>query len=72
MQTQLKESQSQSGFRSEMRPESKGSLPQEFVTPVLVSERLVLRAPEMADTNAIAHLANNMNVASKVSRMPHP
>jgi len=72
MQTQLKESQSQAGFRSEMRPESIGSLPQEFVTPVLVSERLILRAPEMADTNAIAHLANNMNVASKVSRMPHP
>lgn len=67
MQTQLKESQSQGGFRSEMRP-----LPLELSSPILVSERLVLRAPEMADTNAIAHLANNMNVAAMVSRMPHP
>ena len=67
MQTQPKESQSQAGFRSEMRP-----LPLDFVSPVLVSERLILRAPEKADTNAIAHLANNMSVASMVSRMPHP
>ena len=67
MQTQLKESQSQAGFRSEMRP-----LPLELSSPILVSERLVMRAPEMADTNAIAHLANNMNVAAWVSRMPHP
>ena len=67
MQTQRKESQSQGGFRSEMRP-----LPLELSSPILVSERLVLRAPEMADTNAIAHLANNMNVAAMVSRMPHP
>ena len=72
MQTQLKESQSQAGFRSEMRQESRDSAPLEFVSPILVSERLVLRAPEMADTNAIAHLANTMNVASMVSRMPHP
>ena len=68
MQSQLlMESQSQSGFPSERR-----LLPPEFSTPLLVSERLVLRAPEAADTNAIAHLANNINVASKVSRMPHP
>jgi RimJ/RimL family protein N-acetyltransferase len=68
MQSQLKrESQSQSGFPSELRP-----LPQDVQTPLLVSERLLLRAPEKADTNAIAHLANNINVASKVSRMPHP
>lgn len=67
MQTQMKESQSQAGFRSEMRP-----LPPELSSPILVSERLVLRAPEMADTNAISHLANNMNVAAMVSRMPHP
>lgn len=67
MQTQLKESQSQGGFRSEMRP-----LPLELSSPILVSERLLLRTPEMADANAIAHLANNINVAAMVSRMPHP
>jgi RimJ/RimL family protein N-acetyltransferase len=47
-------------------------LPQELDSPILVSERLLLRAPNAADANAIAHLANNMNVAAKVSRMPHP
>lgn len=68
MQSQLlKESLEQSILPSEARP-----LPQELVSPVLVSERLLLRAPEVTDINAIAHLANNINVASKVSRMPHP
>ncbi|MDB5525801.1 MAG: Acetyltransferase [Rhizobium sp.] len=68
MQSQiLRESQDLSGFPSEGR-----LLPQELSSPLLVSERLVLRAPDMTDTNAIAHLANNINVASKVSRMPHP
>jgi RimJ/RimL family protein N-acetyltransferase len=66
MQSQLLK-ESQSGFPSELRP-----LPQEALSPLLVSERLVLRAPEQADAHAIAHLANNINVASKVSRMPHP
>nr|WP_316650904.1 GNAT family protein [uncultured Gellertiella sp.] len=40
--------------------------------PVLLSERLVLRAPHTDDIDAIAHLANNANVATMVSRMPHP
>ena len=68
MQSQLmKESQDPSGFPSEAR-----LLPQDVLSPRLVSERLLLRAPEATDTNAISHLANNINVASKVSRMPHP
>ena len=40
--------------------------------PVLLSERLVLRAPHEEDIDALAHLANNANVATMVSRMPHP
>ena len=40
--------------------------------PVLLSERLVLRAPHTDDIDALAHLANNANVATMVSRMPHP
>ncbi|MCV3766173.1 GNAT family N-acetyltransferase [Rhizobium sp. TRM95796] len=60
--------ESQSGFPSDARP-----MPQELLlSPQLQSERLTLRAPETADAHAIAHLANNINVASKLSRMPHP
>lgn len=66
MQSQLL-GESQSGFPSETR-----LLPQELAAPLLVSERLALRAPGTNDINAISHLANNINVASKVSRMPHP
>lgn len=40
--------------------------------PVLLSQRLVLRAPHEEDIDALAHLANNANVATMVSRMPHP
>jgi len=40
--------------------------------PVLVTERLVLRAPHIEDTDALAGLANNARVATMVSRMPHP
>jgi RimJ/RimL family protein N-acetyltransferase len=63
----LKEGLGQAILPSEARP-----LPQDFTSPMLVSERLLLRAPEAADVNAIAHLANNVNVAANVSRMPHP
>jgi len=66
MQSQLQESLSQA-ILSETRP-----LPQELISPVLASERLLLRAPAVTDSNAIAHLANNIGVASNVSRMPHP
>lgn len=40
--------------------------------PVLLSERLVLRAPHEEDIDALANLANNAKVATMVSRMPHP
>lgn len=40
--------------------------------PVLLSQRLVLRAPHEEDIDALAHLANNAAVATMVSRMPHP
>ena len=55
------------------RPEPQ-SAPQRALSasPVLLSERLVLRAPHNDDIDALAHLANNANVATMVSRMPHP
>ena len=40
--------------------------------PVLLSQRLVLRAPHEEDVDALAHLANNAAIATMVSRMPHP
>lgn len=40
--------------------------------PVLLSQRLVLRAPHTEDIDALAHLANNAAIATMVSRMPHP
>lgn len=40
--------------------------------PVLLTERLVLRRPHMEDRDALADLADNLRVASMVSRMPHP
>lgn len=40
--------------------------------PVLLSQRLVMRAPHEEDIDALAHLANNAAVATMVSRMPHP
>ena len=40
--------------------------------PILLTERLTLRAPHIEDVDALAHLANNARVATMVSRMPHP
>ncbi|MFC3161803.1 GNAT family N-acetyltransferase [Ciceribacter thiooxidans] len=40
--------------------------------PVLLSQRLVMRAPHEEDIDALSHLANNAAVATMVSRMPHP
>ncbi|MGE7370569.1 GNAT family N-acetyltransferase [Neorhizobium sp. NPDC001467] len=40
--------------------------------PVLLSQRLVLRAPHEEDIDALAHLANNANIATMVARMPFP
>lgn len=40
--------------------------------PVLVTERLVLRAPHPDDVPDIANLANNRRIAEMLARMPHP
>ena len=40
--------------------------------PILLSPRLVIRAPHEDDIDALAHLANNANIANMVARMPHP
>lgn len=53
--------------RERLRPDS-----QRRDCPVLLSQRLVLRAPHEDDIDAIAHLANNEKIATMVSRMPHP
>ncbi|MCQ2002354.1 GNAT family N-acetyltransferase [Rhizobium sp. NRK18] len=62
----LREGQSRSP-ESRLRPDRLRS-----DCPVLLSERLVLRAPHEDDIDALAHLANNAAVATMVSRMPHP
>jgi RimJ/RimL family protein N-acetyltransferase len=40
--------------------------------PVLLTERLTLRAPCRADVKAIAHLAADRRVAENTTRIPHP
>ncbi len=40
--------------------------------PVLVTERLVLRAPHEEDVEDLSELANNRRVAEMLGRMPHP
>jgi RimJ/RimL family protein N-acetyltransferase len=40
--------------------------------PVLKTERLILRAPWLADVKAIAHLANDRRIAANTARIPHP
>lgn len=40
--------------------------------PVLETERLVLRAPQLADAPAIAALANEPRIAENSTRIPHP
>jgi RimJ/RimL family protein N-acetyltransferase len=44
----------------------------ESSTPVLATERLVLRAPRHEDAKAIAHLANDRRIAENTTRIPHP
>jgi RimJ/RimL family protein N-acetyltransferase len=41
-------------------------------TPVLETERLVLRAPRLEDANAIATLINDRRIAENTARIPHP
>ena len=40
--------------------------------PVLLSQRLVLRAPHIEDIDALAHLANNAAIATMVARSHRP
>jgi RimJ/RimL family protein N-acetyltransferase len=40
--------------------------------PVLKTERLILRAPRLADVKAIAQLANDRRIAENAVRIPHP
>jgi RimJ/RimL family protein N-acetyltransferase len=51
------------------------SLPQrvlERCIPILETERLVLRAPRLADVKAIARLVNDRRIAENTARIPHP
>jgi RimJ/RimL family protein N-acetyltransferase len=41
-------------------------------TPVLETERVVLRAPRREDAKAIARLANDRRIAENTTRIPHP
>ncbi|UDF31473.1 UNVERIFIED_ORG: GNAT family N-acetyltransferase [Roseateles sp. XES5] len=67
MQTELlREDQSRSP-RERLRPERSRT-----DCPILLSPRLVMRAPHEDDIDALAHLANNANIANMVARMPHP
>ena len=42
------------------------------VLPVLETERLVLRAPQLEDAKAVAALANDRRIAENTARIPHP
>ncbi len=41
-------------------------------TPILETERLMLRAPRREDVTAIALLANDRRIAENTARLPHP
>ena len=41
-------------------------------TPLISTERLVLRPPHVVDAEPMAQLANNINVAHMLAHMPHP
>jgi RimJ/RimL family protein N-acetyltransferase len=44
----------------------------ERCSPVLETERLVLRAPHLEDVKAVAALANDRRIAEMLLRVPHP
>jgi RimJ/RimL family protein N-acetyltransferase len=46
--------------------------PRRHEIPVLKTERLILRAPRLADVRAIAQLANDRRIAENAARIPHP
>ncbi len=41
-------------------------------TPVLETERLILRAPRLDDAPALVSLINDLRIAENLSRVPHP
>jgi RimJ/RimL family protein N-acetyltransferase len=41
-------------------------------SPVLETERLILRAPRLEDAKAVAQLANDRRIAENTARIPHP
>ena len=41
-------------------------------SPVLETERLILRAPRLGDVKAVAALANDKRIAENTRRIPHP
>jgi RimJ/RimL family protein N-acetyltransferase len=47
------------------------SFPQ-AATPILETERLVLRAPNMDDAKAVAALAGDLRVSQNTTQIPHP
>jgi RimJ/RimL family protein N-acetyltransferase len=49
-----------------------GPTPDVTSVPVLETERLILRAPCLADAKAIAQLAGNRKVAAMTAHIPHP
>lgn len=51
---------------------SAASPPSDLYVPILESERLVLRTPQLADAPAIAALANNRKIAEMTTSIPHP
>ena len=42
------------------------------VTPVVATDRLILRGPVRGDGPALAYLLNDLNVSGMTSRIPHP
>jgi RimJ/RimL family protein N-acetyltransferase len=40
--------------------------------PVLETERLILRAPQLGDAKVVATLANDRRIAENTARIPHP
>jgi RimJ/RimL family protein N-acetyltransferase len=52
--------------------ESTSETYREDCTPVLATERLVLRAPRREDVKAIAMLANERRIAENTLQIPHP
>ena len=46
--------------------------PRRHEIPALKTERLILRAPRLADVKAIVQLANDRRIAENAARIPHP